>query len=430
MAGDALPREELLAIFLETIAAMHPGRALAQALEECPALGDAITLVALGKAAVPMAEAACAKLGDRVLAAQVVAPAIPPGKPASWMMASHPRPDARSERAGRALLRAAAEARGSVLALVSGGGSALAAVPAPGLVLADKLALVDALYAQGAPIAELNTVRKHLSAIKGGRLAAAARVPVHSMYLSDVVGDELSVIASGPTLFDGSSAQDALAIVRRRLGREASGTAISFLEAAANSLRADSSAWSEQRALDSHRLLLGLDALADHACELGKQRGAHCHRLPRFEGPVHEVAATLLASLTGPGLWVAGGEATIRLPPSPGIGGRAQHLALLIACAIRARADIEVLVAGSDGIDGNSKAAGAIVDGQSFDRMVAAGFDPWEAIDRCDADPALASIGAQICTGPSQVNHADLILAQVHTPGSSPAGRARGNYGR
>ena len=115
----------------------------------------------------------------------------------------------------------------------------------------------------------------------------------------------------------------------------------------------------------------------------------------------------------GPGLVIAGGEATMVLPLQPGLGGRAQHLALLLAERIAGRANVQIMVAGSDGIDGNSKAAGAVVDGTTWRSLVQADLDPSGALERCDSARVLAAIGAQIVTGPTGVNHADLVVVQI-----------------
>jgi glycerate 2-kinase len=411
LVSAAAPKSELVELFIETLARLDPAERVRRALRENDVVGDAVTVLALGKAAVPMAEAACAYLGPRMHSAVVVAPDIPPGKPAGWMASSHPVPTEQSERAGRALLAAAARAPGHVLALISGGGSSLAAVPAPGLQLSDKAALVASVYAAGADIAELNTLRKHLSAIKGGGLARVAPGPMHSLYLSDVVGDSLDVIASGPTISNDAPREQAVAIARKYLGASASGAAIDYLLGPPRETGRPEAPrhWSA----DTHVLLAGMEELADQAHAVAVDRGLQSHRMPRFEGSVDQVARAKLDEASGPGLWVSCGEATLALPARPGRGGRAQHLALTMAMAIRGRPDIEILVAGSDGVDGNSDAAGALVDGQTVARIEAAALDPARALRECNSDPVLAAIGAQIVTGPTQVNHADIILMRV-----------------
>lgn len=398
----------LSAVFLEAIRRQDPAGHVRSFLAAGDDFGPEVTLLALGKSAVLMAEAATEMLGPRIRDTVVVAPNIPAGKAAGWIRGSHPTPTIMSEVAGRALLRAAAQARGQVLTLVSGGGSALAAVPAEGVSLAAKVQLIDSVYAAGAPIRELNTLRKELSAIKGGRLAQASSVPVHSLYLSDVALDILDVIASGPTLPASSTACAALAVVQRYLGNSANGRAIDFLRAA-HPLKTSLPG----RIGDTHHLLAGVDALADSALAIITEGGLCGHRLARFTGPVDRVATELLQKISAPGVWVAGGEATIVLPAHPGRGGRAQQLALTLALQISGRDGVEILVGGSDGVDGNSAAAGAIVNGQSVEKLRRAGWDPAHALQECNAAPALAAIGAQINIGPTQVNHADLVLMHV-----------------
>ncbi|HUS66989.1 MAG TPA: glycerate-2-kinase family protein, partial [Kofleriaceae bacterium] len=215
-AAAALLRE----LYADALARVAPAGPTARALAALD-LAPSIVLLATGKAALGMADGAAAALGDRVRARAVVAPVLrdEPG----FHQGAHPVPDARSEAAGRALLAAAAAARPDedVVALVSGGGSALSAVPAPGLTLADKAATIARLAGAGAPIADLNCVRRHLSAIKGGRLAAASRARVTTLVVSDVVGDALPEIASGPTVPDPTTFADARAAIDRWVGRDA-----------------------------------------------------------------------------------------------------------------------------------------------------------------------------------------------------------------
>lgn len=399
----------LQALYLATIKALDPAAYVREHLQREPLAGEEITLLALGKAAVPMALGAQAVLGPRVVAQIVVAPELPPQAPAGWMASSHPRITADSEKAGRALLRAAAEASGPVLALVSGGGSALAAVPAPGLRLAQKSELVQRVYAAGASIEELNTVRKHLSALKGGRLAAVAGAPVATLLVSDVVGDAPGTIASGPTLPDPSMYAEALEVVHSRLGSDAFGPALLHLERGQRGEIPETPRY--PRPGDTHHLLAGMSALVDMATTVARREGRRPERLgPLLEGSVEEVAGAILQRAAHPALWIGGGEATIALPETPGCGGRAQQLALYLAREIEGRSDLEILVAGSDGIDGNSQAAGAIIDGDTCRRLREAGIDPDRALSACDAGTALGALGAQILVGPTGVNHADLIL--------------------
>ena len=342
---------------------------------------------------------------------------------ASLWEGAHPVPDARSEAAGRALLAAAARSRPGqeIVALISGGGSALTAVPAPGLCLADKAEAIARLMAAGAPIAELNCVRRHLSAFKGGRLARASAARVTTLVVSDVVGDRLADVASGPTVPDPTSFADACDVIERRLGWDV------VPEAAARRLRDGRrglvpEGLAGMRPGDRAFLLLGLGALVEAAAEEARRDPAligPIEVLPeRLEGDVSAVAARLARYIADrdAGLLIAGGEPTVSLPRRPGRSGRAQHLALLLARALAeggqlAGRDVAFLVAGSDGVDGVSQAAGAIVERDTWERIRAAGLDPEAHVAACDAAAALAAVGAQLVTGPTGVNHADLILA-------------------
>jgi glycerate 2-kinase len=411
---DAPNRGEVLReLFAEALYRVAPAGPTQRALEGLE-LAPEVVLLATGKAAVGMAAGAESALGDRIAARVVVTPTLAGEPREGFFESSHPVPDARSEAAGRALLAAAAAARPGqeVLALISGGGSALSAVPADGLSLADKAQAIARLEAAGAPIAYLNCVRRHLSALKGGRLALASRVRVTTLVVSDVIGDRLAEIASGPTVPDPTRFADACAVVERWTGWRGIPPAVrDHLEAGLRGERREGLADGE-RPDDRALLILGLDALVGAAVDASLAR-----KLPvavidrRIEGEVTEVARNLASELDRQGaLVIAGGEPTVVLPEEAGVGGRAHQLALLLAHEVRGT-DTVVLVAGSDGMDGNTGAAGAVVDGGTWDSISARGLDPAAHLARCDAGSALAAVGAQILTGPTGVNHCDLVLA-------------------
>ncbi len=213
-AADAVRR-----VFDRALARVAPAGPVERAVAGLDLAGP-VVLLALGKAAAAMADGAEAALGPRVARRVVVVPAGTAAGRAGFLEGAHPVPDARSEAAGRALLAAAARTPSDreVLALVSGGGSALAAVPAAGIALADKARAIARLMDAGAPIAELNTVRRHLSAIKGGRLARASPARVTTLVVSDVVGDALHEVASGPTVPDPTGFAAACEVIERRVG--------------------------------------------------------------------------------------------------------------------------------------------------------------------------------------------------------------------
>jgi hydroxypyruvate reductase len=309
------------------------------------------------------------------------------------LRAAHPVPDARSEAAGRALLALAGSVASDevLLVLLSGGASALAAVPRDGLTLEEKVAQVQALARRGAPIEELNRLRASLSQLKGGRLARACPSPVITLGVSDGPGDDLAVVGSGPTW---PPREGDLVELVAGLGRVR-------LEAAA-AARAD-----------------GWDVVEREAPLVGE---------------VEHVALAVMEAadaLPEGGAWIAGGEWTVALPAHPGRGGRAAQLALMVARALGDPAPrrglrsgpgrasgVRVLVGASDGIDGTGPEAGAIVDGDTWSRVALAGVDPEDALARCDAGPALAAIGAGLAGGPTGVNHADLVVVVRERRGS------------
>ena len=401
---------ELRQLFIDGLAAADPEALTAAACRQLR--GQDWTVVAMGKAACAMARGAAAALGDRVIDGLVVTNTV---NAAPWpvRIASHPAPDDRSEAAARELLRVVSAATGPVLALISGGASSLVCLPAPGLELADKRAATAAVMQAGASIDELNTVRKHLSSVKGGRLAAATRLPMTTMALSDVVGDSLSVIASGPTVADPTTFGDAVDVCRRYGVWSALPPAIrAHLEAGCEGTVEESPKQVEGQA----QVIAGLDTVAARVAALMLRRhgGVELGVRPTV-GDVGAVAAQLArrAAVLEPGTaWVGYGETTVELGPNVGIGGRSLQLALLVARSI-ARSPAQILVAGTDGIDGVSPAAGAVVDGSTWQRLAASGAEPERALQEFDAYPALASVGATIECGPTGLNHADLFIVRV-----------------
>jgi glycerate 2-kinase len=326
---------------------------------------------------------------------------------------SHPVPDERSTAAGQALL---AQVRGLtsddlVLALITGGGSALCALPPPGLTLAEKQRLTRALLARGATIAEINTVRRHLSSLKGGRLAAAAHpAQVVSLVLSDIPGDDPALVASGPTLPDASSCADAAAVLARY--------DIDAGPVVAEAL--SSGAWESIKPGDTrlagheHRLIGsawdGLQAASREA----QAAGWSCHILSdAMEGEARELAlahAAIARSVaergvpfSPPCILLSGGEATVTLKGG-GRGGRNTEFALALAIALQGHPRIHALSAGTDGLDGNAGAAGAWVSPAMLEQARASGLDLRALLDDNDSGNAFDALGALVHTGPTHTN--------------------------
>lgn len=351
-------------------------------------------------------------------------PPAAPAQPAdAWPVVcagGHPVPDHGSLVAATMACRAVASAPpdAEVLVLISGGASALMAMPAPGLSLLDKNTVVSAVAASGADRRTINMVRKHLSAIKGGRLAAMSPVPMTTLIASDVVGDDLTAVGSGPTLPDPTTVRQACDAAAAAMGWGAVPWRVrAHFEAALAGELPDTP--KRGRPGDRVALLAGTDALVDAAVTLARETGFEARPFARdLLGDAGAVAQRIAVqarrlAVAAPGtpMCFAGtGEPTVALPPGAGVGGRAQQVALMVAREIAGIGGVTVLVAASDGVDGNSDAAGAVVDGYTWDSVIAAGIDPVRALARCDAGTALAAAGASMFTGATEIHHGDLVL--------------------
>lgn len=390
------------------IAAADPGRAVARAmplaLDDPPGPGGVWRIVALGKAARAMAAAALEALPDAQALVVTNAGNDAALDRAEICVAGHPVPDAAGEAAARrveALLRGCDPAD-RLLALISGGGSAMLPAPVAGMTLADKQQVNRLLLASGADITQTNLIRQALSRLKGGGWLRICRAPVTALILSDVPGDDLRVVASGPTvaaigtLAEAGATARALGIwdrlpevaqlaLRRPDGRGATPGATNILVGS-----------------NGHSLaaLLGAGALPGGAA---------------LSGDVEDCARALLLRARGaaPGTALAfGGETTVRLA-GDGMGGRNQELALRFARAAEAAGlpgDWCFAAVGSDGRDGPGEAAGGIVGPGTLARMRAAGIDPDDALARNDSTPALAAADGLVITGATGTNVADLAV--------------------
>jgi glycerate-2-kinase len=415
---------ECESIWRGALARTQAARLVGAALQAEPLPPGPVRLLALGKAALPMAEAALAQLGPRAEEPLCVAPAGTAGgiAGATVVHGSHPRPDQGSLAAGTAIREWAERSRGRpVLALVSGGGSALAVAPAEGLSFEEKVDAAAALMRAGATIGELNALRKHLSRLKGGRLAALlAPAPVRVLVLSDVPGDDLSTIASGPFAPDPTTFADALRFVRAR-GAALPPAVAARLEAGARGELEETPKPGDARlSRVVHRVLAGPVDLARAAADEARARGfaADAEPVP-LAGDVAEVAARLAAwaranAGRGRRLLALGGEPTIAIPPGARApdGGRAQHLALLAARAI-AGLPAAVLAAGSDGRDGPTEQAGAVVDGSTAHAAAAAGVDLEGALAEARSGPAALAVGAALPREETGTHLCDLVLVAV-----------------
>src|SRR5579885_2389146 len=305
-----------------------------------------------------------------------------------------------------------------VLAVLSGGASALLEVPVPGVALEELRALTAALLAAGADIAALNTVRRHCSLVKGGGLARAARraAGLWALVLSDVVGDDPAVIASGPTVADPTTFAEALAVLERLPARSVPAAIRAHLERGAAGRAAETVKPGDPVLARTATVIVGGNRHAvEAAAAEARARGYATRVLARpFTGDAAEagrhLAATILAlPPSGGAALVGGGETTVRVVAG-GRGGRCQHLALA-AAVVLAGSDAVLLAAGTDGVDGPTDAAGACVDGGTVARACARGYDAAAALAATDSFPLLEATGDLVRSGPTGTNVADVVVA-------------------
>jgi glycerate 2-kinase len=411
-----LTPELLTRIYLEVAGQVDGARLVADALARDPAWSGA-HLLAIGKVAGPMFEG-FARLGS-LGPALVIAPedGLVAGPDVRVLASDHPQPTARS-------VAAAAEARWFVeslapsdrlVVLLSGGGSALMAAPAGDLTLGEKRVTVSAVARAGATIAELNTVRKHLSAVKGGQLALATRAATTVLALSDVVGDDPATIASGPFAPDPGTFSQALELVCR-LAPEAPARARAWLErGAAGALPETPKPGDPRLAHVQHRILAGPERVVELAGAAVEAAGFPPGILAlNTEEAVPTLAASYGARARAGGgrrILVGNGEPRI-VVTGHGRGGRSTHFALLMARELAGLPGVSFLAAGTDRWDGNSGASGAAVDGRTWGRALAAGLDPQGALDRCDSATVLEELGCLV-QGPGRSNLLDLHLLGI-----------------
>jgi len=333
--------------------------------------------------------------------------------------AGHPVPDARGLAASARLLELARSAREDdlVLFLVSGGGSALTPAPAPPITLAEKQEVTRLLLASGATIGELNAVRKHLSLFKGGQLARAAwPASVLTLALSDVIGDPLDVIASGPTAPDPTTFADAREVlVRRGLAERVPASVARRLEAGLAGEIQETPKPGDRLFSRVTNIVIGNNALiTDAAVATAGRLGFRPDLLTReLQGEARDVARDFVARarrLEPPACLIAGGETTVTVT-GRGKGGRCQEFALAAALELRPTDRITILAAGTDGTDGPTDAVGAIVDAGSVERGAAAGADARRALEDNDAYRFLQTSGDLLVSGPTRTNLLDLYVA-------------------
>ncbi len=382
-----------------------------------------LVLVAAGKAAGRMAGAARKILGRRLEGGIVVGTTTEVRVPGLEHLAGgHPVPNAASARAGARVLALAGElgADDTLLVLLSGGASALRVSPAGDGSLADKMEVTRALLAAGAPIGDVNTVRKHLSLLKGGGLARAAfPARVLTLALSDVVGSDLSTIASGPTVPDPTTYDDALAVLaRHRLLSRVPGPVRRHLQRGARQATGERPKPRDPAFRNAHARVVGDVRLCLRAAATeARRRGFRTHVLTApVVGEARHAATRLVSILAahtrggrGPVCVLAGGETTVTVRGS-GRGGRNQELAVAAMRPLATLPYALLATLATDGVDGPTPAAGGVVDSFSLPRAASLGWVPESVLRENDSYRLLTALGDTLLTGPTGTNVADLVL--------------------
>lgn len=406
--------EDAQTIIQEALAAVQPGAAVRRALERMPRKSGRLVLIAAGKAAWEMADAAHAVLGNRLDRGTVITKYGHSRGPISNLAiyeAGHPVPDEHSFEATQAALTCVQNLTeaDTVLFLLSGGGSALFEWPLiPGAALAD---ITRQLLRGGASIVEINTIRKRLSAVKGGKFAqACAPASVFSVVLSDILGDPLDSIASGPAYPDATTCADALRIAKTY--------DLQLSEAARRCLETETPKHLTNVETHITGSVRQLCASAEQTCRqlgyrpliLTSQLDGEAREAGRFLAAI----AREYAGTGTPMAFIAGGETVVHVTGS-GLGGRNQELALAAAAGMEGLSGVLLFSVGSDGTDGPTDAAGGWVDGETAGRLRALGQSIDTILADNDAYHALKSCGGLIVTGPTGTNVNDLSVLLVRS---------------
>ncbi len=400
-------RDKLLTLYSAALKAVEGRNCIRLYLQNHVLSDEPVVLLAMGKAAAAMAAGACDVLGNRIINGIVVTKEghadITLPSCLRIMEAAHPVPDARSLEAGQAVIELVSQlpADCQLLVLTSGGASALVEALPDGVGLEQLAEMNRWLLGSGLSILAMNRIRQSVSCLKGGKLAGLLKdQTATNLLISDVPGDDPAFIASGPFYPAASTSDDAETL-------PAWVAAMQQQAAALNST-------SKSKQAVPHYIV----ASNRIACE-AVLACAHQHDWPAdyhsefLEADAGEVAMSVVKELDElpPGLHIWGGETTVRLPMEPGRGGRNQHLALVAAQQLAGRADCWLLAAGTDGTDGPTADAGALVDGGTIKRGESEGLDVMDCLARADAGTFLEASGDLVHTGPTGTNVMDLVLA-------------------
>ncbi len=407
-------------IMAESIAAVLPESSVEKAINNMN-MKEKIIVIAIGKAAWNMACAAQKKLKNRIVKGLIITKyGHSKGNIESFEMieSGHPLPDENSIYAARKAIDLVSSMDGdtTLLMLFSGGGSSLFELPLEGISLKDIVDITEMLLKRGANIDEINAVRKHLSAVKGGRFAEFRRdIDIRAVILSDVIGNAADIIASGPVTSDGSTAEEALGVLEKyniyfeqaildAISIETPKSIKNCEYVVTGSVEILCEAAVESCLKKGYRPLLISSAIVDEARHVGKQ-------ISEIAKQVHAVIPQSENKDTGIAL-IAGGETIVKVIGS-GKGGRNQEAALAAAIELEGHEDIVFFSIGSDGTDGPTDAAGGLVDGLTIKRIEASGMDAFEELNMNNAYNALKSANDLIMTGPTGTNVNDLMMALI-----------------
>lgn len=386
-----------------------------------------ILVVGAGKAGAPMAQAVEQVLGDRLSVGivNVKRGQTLPTRHIRLVEAGHPVPDAAGQAGALEIMRLAQSccSEDLLICLISGGGSALLSLPVEGVTLAEMATFTNQLLRSGATINELNTLRKHLEQTKGGLLAhAAQRGAIIALILSDVVGNPLDIIASGPTVADTSTFSDAWAILERYdLVASAPAAIVAHLRRGLSGAVPETPKQGDPAFARVHNLIVGSNDLAARAAEsAARNAGLNPLILSTWvQGEAREVGAVLAAiareiatsgrPVAAPACVIVGGETTVTVR-GEGRGGRNQEMALAAALHLHGLTNVAVVCLATDGTDGPTNASGAWADGSTLDRAAALGLDARTHLQANDAYPFFAALGDLLLTGPTNTNVNDLAF--------------------
>ena len=437
---DSAARLTLLRIAEAALDAVDPERAVRRAVRRVDRIlhvgenevdlapFERAVVLGFGKASVGMGRAVVPLLDGLPVRGVLVTNSVEDVQPLEVVEGAHPLPDGRSVAAGRRILeyaRAVDEAD-LVVVLISGGGSSLVAAPAPRLDLSDLQAANQLLLRSGASISDVNTARKHLSSFKGGRLgeALAGAGAILTLVISDVVGNPFDAIASGPTVPDLSTYQDALDVLDRwGVAADVPVAVVDHLRRGATGVVDETPSEGEVFERQIIEIVADASVAASAVADAAAEEGISATVVTtEVEGEAREVAIRLIsdaAHLESGEMFVYAGETTVTVTGN-GVGGRNQELALAVSVELEGRDDLMVLSLGTDGIDAMTPAAGAFGDGSAVGRGMALGLDALEHLDRNDSSPFLSVVGDTVTSGPTETNVGDLIL--VWRPGTAHRG--------